>query len=103
MSKLDLTDLKQKFHSETAQISWAELQRFYAQGNVVHINESLDLIEVAAWFAEDLADKIKPHLEVGTIAKPDNKQAQSWFDENTQLWSVVVAPFVLVQKDQSDK
>ena len=90
--------LLEKLHSETALISWLELQRFFAQGSVLKIAPELDLVQTAMWLAEDSSDKLKPYVENGQIAAPSTDQARSWYDNRTELWSVVVAPFVLVQE-----
>jgi len=92
-----LTTLEQ-LYSETAQISWLELQRFFAQGVLMNVDPSLDLPEVAVLFAEDKALELEPLLNSGQVAIPSNEQARLWFDKHAILWSVVVAPFVLVQE-----
>jgi len=89
--------LLQKLHSETAQISWIELQRFFAQGVVINVDSSLDLVEVAMMFAEDESNKLKPLLESKKVEPPTNQQAITWYESEAVLWSVVVAPYVLVQ------
>jgi len=93
--------LKQKLHSETALIAWHELQRFFAKGVVLLVDDTLDLIDIAVMFAEDNVELLQDHTNSGAVASPTNEQARSWFDNNTELWSVVVAPYVLVQDRQS--
>jgi len=90
--------LLEKLHSETAQISWLELQRFFAQGLVMNVEPSLDLVEVAILFAEDDSSKLEGLLQSNRIGAPNNDQARDWFNREALLWSVVVAPFVLVQE-----
>ena len=90
--------LLEKLHSETAQISWLELQRFFAQGVVMYVDSSLDLVEVAMLFAKDDSSKIEGLLECKKVCAPGNDQARGWFEREALLWSVVVAPFVLVQE-----
>lgn len=90
--------LKQKLHSETARIAWSELQRFFAQGSVLWLSDDYDLIEVAVHFAEDNADTLQALMSAGGLAAPTNDQARKWYDDKAELWSVVVAPFVLVQE-----
>lgn len=92
------TDLIEKLHSETARISWAELQRFFAQGSVLLVADALDLVQVAAWFAQDDTQALKPYIETGQVAAPSNDIAKTWYEQKAELWSVVVAPFVLVQE-----
>ena len=88
---------KEKLLAETATIKWHELQRFFAQGAVLNIKEDLDLVEVAVLFAEDRANELEPLLKNLSISQPSNQLAKQWYADNTVLWSVVVAPYVLVQ------
>ena len=90
--------LLEKLHSETAQISWLELQRFFAQGVVMHVASEADLVEVAVLFAQDESEELKSLLEANKVGAPSNDQARDWFEREAVLWSVVVAPFVLVQE-----
>ena len=94
------TPLKQKLHLETAPISWRELQRFFAQGLVRVVDSNCDLIEVAAYFVEDRAQILEAMLADGLISLPGNDQARQWYSADSKLWSVVVAPFVLVQEQK---
>jgi len=91
-----LTPLE-KLHSETATIAWRELQRFFAQGSVLVVSDELDLVETALMFAQDNAGQLKPLLDEAKVVAPSNDQARAWYDSDAILWSVVVAPFVLVQ------
>lgn len=90
--------LLEKLRSETAQISWLELQRYFAQGVVMNVNPSLNLVEVAMLFAQDESLSLKALLESAKVSLPSNDQARDWFKREALLWSVVVAPFVLVQE-----
>jgi len=90
----------EKLHSETALMHWKDLQRFFAQGKVLYVQEGLDLVQTAVWFAEDSASQLAPHIESEAIAQPNNDQARQWYNNNTELWTVVVAPYVLVQEQK---
>lgn len=87
----------EKLLSETALIRWHELQKFFAQGAVLQIDEDLDLVETASLFADDKVDVLEPLLQALKVRQPTNEQARSWYDQDSELWSVVVAPYVLVQ------
>lgn len=91
-------ELKQKLHSETAKIAWHELQRFFAGGSVLWVSSTLDLVETAALFANDDSLALQALVEQGLVTAPSNSQATRWYDCKAYLWSVVVAPFVLVQE-----
>lgn len=91
------SELDSKLNRETAKIPWRELQRFYAQGAVIAVSPSLDLIHVAKAFANDDRDWVSALLENGDVSRVDESQATQWFDEDATVWAVVVAPWVLVQ------
>lgn len=90
-------ELLAKLLAETAQIGWHELQRFYAQGLILRVASDVDLIEVAAAVANDDAQVIKQWQQQDQVRAPSKAEAKGWYNSNAQLWSVVVAPFVLVQ------
>lgn len=92
--------LKAKLVMETARLPWTELQRFYARGQVVRVAADLDLIEAAMAVAEDDKDQVKPWLDKGLFGDVAPAQAQDWYDRGASLWTVVVAPWVLVQEDR---
>jgi len=92
--------LQEKLFSETARIAWHDLQRFFAQGVVLQIDESLDLIEVAILIANDITNDLQVLIQKGLVAAPSNDTARDWYQKNIELWSVVVAPYVLVQNKQ---
>jgi hypothetical protein len=92
--------LDQRLHSETALIDWCDLQRNFAQGNVLLVSNGLNLVNVAKYFAQDDAQQIADLLERDMVSQPSNEQARSWHESKAELWAVVVAPFVLVQPPQ---
>jgi len=95
--KAEDVKLLQQLHAETAKIKWHELQRFFAQGLVLRVADDYDLLTVAKAIANDDSEKIKSLLANGLVAAPSNDQARAWYKANAGVWSVVVAPFVLVQ------
>ena len=92
--KITLAD---KILSETATITWSELQTLYAKGVLIWVSASLDLIEVATDFAEDNSDKVKYWLTSAKVQKMSDDKARQWHKTQPELWASVVAPWVLVQ------
>lgn len=90
--------MKQKLHEETALIAWKELQRFFAQGIVMWVHEDHDLVEIGTFIAQDQVIEIEALMESSKFAVVSDDQAKKWFDQDISLWSLVVAPFVLVQE-----
>lgn len=82
---------------ETAQIHWHELQRFFASGNAIAVDDSLDLIYVATEITKDNATQIKIWMDAGLVDVVKDAQAQAWYEQNAVVWALVVKPWVLVQ------
>lgn len=89
--------LKAKITGETARIHWHELQKFYAAGAVIEVTAGLDLVEVAYAFAVDDKSTVGVWLQDNLVRRVDDALASSWYQQNAELWAVVVSPWVLVQ------
>ncbi|MCH8618011.1 DUF2288 domain-containing protein [Undibacterium sp. TS12] len=90
--------LRNKINLETAAYPWSELLRHFAGGTVLVVAKGQDLVEVALHMAQDQTSEIAALLAAGHLAKVSDEQAQSWLAANSQLWTVVVKPWVLVQE-----
>ena len=82
---------------ETAQIPWRDLQRFFASGNAISVDESLDLIYVATQISNDNATQVKAWMDAGLVDAVKDSQAQTWYEQDVILWALVIKPWVLVQ------
>lgn len=96
--ELNSEELRQKINLETASIEWNELVRYFAKGMVVVIGRDLDLIKVAERFAADDQAQVTTWIEQSNITRAQDDDARRWHEQNTEFWSVVVAPWVLVQE-----
>jgi hypothetical protein len=90
--------LRTKLNRETAKIPWIELLRFFAQGRVVCIAPELDLVEIAAFAAEDSAEELGDLMAERRVAKVTDEQARRWLATGALLWTIVVKPWVFVQE-----
>jgi hypothetical protein len=88
---------------ETAQIHWHELQRFFAGGNAIAVDASLDLIHVATEITKDNAAQIKTWMDSGLVDAVKDSQATQWLDEDAIVWALVIKPWVLVQSKKDSK
>ncbi|TQV87483.1 DUF2288 family protein [Aliikangiella coralliicola] len=95
-SEIELTT-KQKLNLETAQISWKELQLFFAKGNLLRVSEHKDLVEVAEKIASNQQDDVETLILSKEIAFATPQWVKKNCQPTTQLWAVVVAPYVLCQ------
>lgn len=90
-------DLASELILETAQIRWHELQRFFASGNAIAVDESLDLIQVATEITKDNAVQVKTWMDAGLVDSVKDKQAADWYEQDALVWALVIKPWVLVQ------
>lgn len=90
-------EIEQHINLETAQIHWHELQRFFASGNAIAVDASLNLTHVAAQVVADNATQIKAWMYAGLVDAVKDTQAQTWYEQNSLVWAVVIKPWVLVQ------
>ena len=97
---LTKTALINRLNSETARIPWKELQTFFATGKTVKIDNTLDLIKTAQNFIDDNAIKIKTAMDQGLIEPVSDDQAQKWLAADTEVWAIVISPWVLVQESK---
>ena len=103
-SQTDLEAIEQaKLNTETALMHWHELQRFFAQGVVMHVAPHLDLLEVAGKMSVDDVHTVRAWFEAGELAHVTDALANRWFEHNTELWTVVVKPYILVQEPKNLK
>lgn len=95
-----LTDeeLNAVLNTETARISWLELQPQFARGQVIQVQAGTDLIQVARHLIRDDKARFQAWVDQGVVAGVSNDQAQQWYDQKSDVWAVVVAPWVLVQE-----
>ena len=91
-------EIKQHLNLETGKLDWPELSRHFARGVVIIVDPQLDLIEVAAKMVVDDKDAVGSWLETNLLIRADDQHAENWQKNNALFWSVVVAPWVLVQE-----
>lgn len=90
--------LHARINLETAQMPWSELLRYFAGGHVIHVDDALDLVDVAARFSMDDVQAVQDWIAAGRLSKVSDEQARLWLDAEAALWTVVARPWVLVQE-----
>ena len=89
--------LRANINNETSQIQWHELQRFFAGGWLIYVSSNANLLDVAVAFSLDNKEQVSTWLTSGEIAKVSDEQAKQWHENNTEFWSTVIKPWVLIQ------
>ena len=90
--------LRAKINMETSRIHWRELQKFFAGGAAVEVSSKLDLIEVAMQMHANNKAHFEQWLADGLVGKVTDEQAAAWLATDTEVWGVVISPWVLVQE-----
>lgn len=91
-------ELRRTLNLETGKLGWRELQRHFARGAVIVVAHELDLINVAVAFVQDDEAQTKAWIMSRQIAPASDDDAQRWQQQASVFWSLVVAPWVLVQE-----
>ena len=90
--------LRAKLNLETAQLAWRELERHFARGSIIKIAPGMDLVDAALQVAENNAATVQVWLAEGRIARAELSDAEDWHARQPFFWTVVVAPWVLIQE-----
>lgn len=94
----DTPDLRALLNAQTGKADWKELERHFARGVLVVVADDLDLVEVAACVAEDDKARIEAWMKQGKVRGPEVEDAKRWSVDNSEFWTVVSAPWVLIQE-----
>ena len=89
--------LHDRLNRETARLHWHELLPHFASGNVVAVDGSLDLVDVAVRMSLDEAALIGQWMAGGLLGGVTDEQASAWLNDDPALWTVIVKPWILVQ------
>jgi hypothetical protein len=94
----ELTPMEQELCRETAKVKWAEIEQFFANGSLISVDKSLDLIKVAVAMTNDDSDKMQAWMTDKLVLNANDDMALHWHQSELLLWAVVVKPWVLVQE-----
>ncbi len=97
LKNTDTELIQAKINSETARIPWHDLQRFFAAGKTLYLTAELDLVKVAYAFHQDHTEQVDTWINQEKIIAVSTAQAKDWIENHSQVWAVVVKPWVLVQ------
>ena len=93
-------ELRAHLHGETSKLPWSELEKHFARGVVFKVEKGLDILDVAIVIARDDKDSLKTWIDDQKVMAVETDDAKKWHESSASLWSVVVAPFILVQETE---
>lgn len=91
-------ELRAHLHGETSKLPWTDLETHFARGVVFKVEQGLDILDVAIIIARDDKDSLKVLIDDEKVMAVEVEDAKKWHEASASLWSVVVAPFILVQE-----
>ena len=83
---------------ETATISWNQLEIFYARGEAILVDKDMDLIKVAHAISIDETQRVEKWILEGKLKRQFDDKAKQWSENQTEVWAVVIKPWILVQE-----
>ena len=87
-----------KLLGETAIIEWKALERFWAKGDLIWVEPTLDLIDVAQAMAENRSESVAAWRNAGTVGAVTAERALDLQSRDPEIWAVVVSPFIVIQE-----
>ena len=88
---------KEQLNLETAVIHWKALETFFAQGKLLIVAPSGDLVDTASIIAENSVTKLETLINSQMIEFASPEWVRKHCTDKTDLWAVVVSPYVLAQ------
>lgn len=88
---------KAKLVAQTALIDWLSLEKFYAQGRIILVDQTLNLVDVAYNLSVNNHDMIEQLISDELLQRDFDQQAKIWHQHKHEVWCVVIKPWVLVQ------
>lgn len=87
----------------TARIDWKDLEPHFARGELLEVDASLDLVEVAQALIDDNSAAVKGWMQQNLLTSLADGRAADWHQRDPDtLWAVVIRPWVLVQERAAD-
>ena len=98
VSSLNDDELRAHLHGETSKLPWIDLQKHFARGVVFKVATGLDILDVAIVLSRDDKETLQKWIEEKKVVGAEIDDAKKWYESSASLWTVVVAPWILVQE-----
>ena len=91
-------ELRAHLHGETSKLPWVDLEKHFARGIVFKVAKGTDILDVAIIMSRDDKDTLEKWINEKKVMGAEIEDAKKWHESSASLWTVVVAPWVLVQE-----
>ena len=93
-----MSEMVDSFKRDLAEVNVRELKIHLKRDSIIIVAAELDLIEVAVAVADDDKTLVETWITASQLGKPTEKQLESWEQESTQRFQMlIVQPFILIQ------
>ncbi len=91
-------ELRAHLHGETSKLPWVDLEKHFARGVVFKVAKGVDVLDVAIVMSRDDKTSLEKWINEKKVIGADIEDAKKWHETQASLWTVVIAPWVLVQE-----
>ena len=94
----DRKALEQELRSQIGTADWPVLQIHAKSGNMIVLNQSVDLLTFAIAVAANDTEVVSKHIQEGAVSKPSPEEQARLKSASGEFFQfVIVAPFILVK------
>ena len=94
-------ELRAHLHGETSKLPWIDLEKHFARGVVFKVANGTDILDVAIVMSRDDKNTLENWINDKIVTGAEIEDAKKWHETSASLWTVVVAPWILVQEIES--
>ncbi|MDH5369383.1 MAG: DUF2288 domain-containing protein [Gammaproteobacteria bacterium] len=91
-------ELRAHLHGETSKLPWVDLEKHFARGVIFKVAKGTDILDVAIVMSRDDKDTLEKMINEKKVQGAEIEDAKKWHESSASLWTVVIAPWVLVQE-----
>ncbi|GMR15797.1 MAG: DUF2288 family protein [Gammaproteobacteria bacterium] len=91
-------ELRAHLHGETSKLPWFDLEKHFARGVVFKVAKGTDILDVAIVMSRDDKDALQQMIDDKKVLGAEIEDAKNWHESSASFWTVVIAPWVLVQE-----
>lgn len=91
-------ELRAHLHGETSKLPWVDLEKHFARGVIFKVAKGTDILDVAIVMSRDDKDTLEKMINEKKVQGAEIEDAKKWHELSASLWTVVIAPWVLVQE-----
>ena len=91
-------ELRAHLHGETSKLPWVDLEKHFARGVIFKVAKGTDILDVAIVMSRDDKESLEKMINEKKVIGAEIEDAKKWHESSASLWTLVIAPWVLVQE-----